>query len=154
VKRVTLGSVQDPNALVETQDLFLRQTMEVSAGEQNEGVRLALYFQRKAESITSGYSILADKALFAFVTTALSLPDAVANMDTDMLAALLEKRINFEDFKDPAKLDKFIARFTALYDMENQQSTTSIPSLLLGQTGIVDISQDLLTSVQAMYARF
>lgn len=154
VKRVALGSVQDPNALVETQDLFLRQTMEVNAGQQNEGVRLALYFQRKAPSITSGYGILADKALFAFVTTALSLPDAVANMDTDMLAALLEKRINFEDFKDSEKLDKFIARFTALYDMENQQSTTSIPSLLLGQTGIVDIGQDLLTSVQSMYTRF
>jgi hypothetical protein len=154
VKRATLGSVQDPNALVETQDLYIRQTMEVTAGEQNEGVRLALYFQRKAPDITSGYAILADKALFAFVTTALSLPDAVANMDTDMLAALIEKRINFEDFKDPEKLEKFIARFTALYDMENQQTTSSIPSLLLGQTEVVGIGQDLLANIQATYTRF
>ena len=154
VKRVALGSVQDPNSLLETQDLYVRQTMEVTAGEQNEGVRLALYFQRKAPSITSAYSFLADKALFAFVTTALSLPDAVANMDTDMLASLLKKRIDFEDFKDPEKLEKFIARFTALYDMENRQTSSSIPSLLLGQTEVVGIGQDLLTNIQAMYTRF
>lgn len=154
VKRATPGAVQDPNALIETQDLYIRQTMEVTAGDQNEGVRLALYFQRKAEGITSGYSILADKALFEVITTALSLPDAVANMDTDMLAALIEKRVDLEDFKDPEKLEKFIARFTALYDIENQQTTSSIPSLLLGQTEIVGIGEDLLTSVQAMYTRF
>jgi hypothetical protein len=154
VKRVALGSVQDPNALVETQDLYLRQTMEQAAGDQNQGVRLALYFQRKAASITSPMSILADKALTEVVMTALSIPDTAAQADVDVLVRMISSRIDIKDFKDPEKLDKFIARFSSLYDIQNPQTTTtSIPSLLLGQSGVVGIGQDLLTNIQAMYAR-
>jgi hypothetical protein len=32
-------------------DKYLRQTLEEQAGDENQGVRLALYFQRKAETI-------------------------------------------------------------------------------------------------------
>jgi hypothetical protein len=44
-------------------EAYIRQAMETKAGDQNDGVRLALYFARKAPSITSAYGILADKAL-------------------------------------------------------------------------------------------
>ena len=46
-----------------TVDRYVRQVMEEDAGSQNEGVRLALYFQRKAPTLTSAYGILADAAL-------------------------------------------------------------------------------------------
>ena len=36
-----------------TVDRYVRQTLEENAGRQNEGVRLALYFERKAPEITS-----------------------------------------------------------------------------------------------------
>lgn len=55
-------------------DKYTRQTLEVSVGEDNTGVRLALYFERMASSITSGYSIIADDALAQVVRTALSFP--------------------------------------------------------------------------------
>src|SRR5690606_13268765 len=80
-RRVVLGLAQDTNAVRETQDLYIRQTIEQTAGEENPGVRLALYFQRKATSITSAYSILADKALLEVVLTALQLPDAITQAD-------------------------------------------------------------------------
>ncbi|MCC7251235.1 DUF1217 domain-containing protein [Hyphomicrobium sp.] len=151
-KRIAVGQVQDPNVLANTQDLYIRQTMEQTAGDQNAGVRLALYFQRKASSIQSAYSILADKALLEVVMTSLGLPDTAAQADVDVLAKMISSRINLEDFKDPAKVEKFLARFAALYDIQNPQSTTSIPSLLLGQEGL-GIGQDLLSSIQSVKVR-
>src|SRR5690606_32364362 len=88
-KRVQLGQVQDPNALEDTQDRYVRQTMEQRAGDQNQGVRLALYFERKASSIQSAYSILADKALLEVVMTTLGLPDAAAQAEVDVLAKMI-----------------------------------------------------------------
>ena len=152
-KRVVLGLAQDANAVRETQDLYIRQTMEQSAGSQNPGVRLALYFERKASGITSAYSILADKALLEVVMTALGLPDAIAQAEVDTQAKLIANRLDFADFKDPKKVEKFISRFSALYDIKNPQQGPSIPSLLLGDTGIVGFGQDILTSIQAVQIR-
>lgn len=152
-RRVVLGLAQDTNAVREMQNLYIRQTMEQTAGEQNAGVRLALYFQRKASSITSAYSILADKALIEVVLTALQLPSSISQADIDTQAKLLAKRLDFDDFKDPAKVEKFLARYTALYDLQNPQQGPSIPSILLGDTGIIGFGQDLLTSIQATRIR-
>ena len=152
-KRVVLGLAQDANAVRETQDLYIRQTMEQRAGDQNAGVRLAMYFQRKASSITSAYSILADKALLEVVMTALGLPDAIAQSEVDTQAKLLASRLDFADFKDPAKVEKFISRFSALHDIKNPQQGASIPSLLLGDTGIIGFGDDLLASIQAVQIR-
>ena len=133
-----------------TQDAYIRQTMEEQAGDQNEGVRLALYFQRKASSLTGAYSILADKALLEVVMTALGLPAAVAQSDTDKLAQLIEKRLTISDFKDPAKVEKFLARFAALYDIDNPQTQQSITSMLLsGNTSSV-FGVDMLTSINSI----
>ena len=58
-----------------TVDRYVRQTLEEDAGAQNEGVRLALYFERKASRASvSAYSILADPALLKVVQTALGIP--------------------------------------------------------------------------------
>ncbi|MDQ8698982.1 DUF1217 domain-containing protein [Hyphomicrobium sp. LHD-15] len=153
-ERVSAGQAQDQDDLMRTQDLYIRQTMEETAGEQqSEGVRLALYFERKASSITSAYSILADKALLEVVLTALNLPDSVAQADVDTQAKMLEKRLDFADFKDPKKLDKFLTRFAALYDMANPSTTSSVPSILLGQQQSALIGEDLLTSIQSLKRR-
>jgi hypothetical protein len=152
-KRVTLGLAQDPYALKGTQDLYVRQTMEQKAGAENPGVRLALYFQRKASSIESAYSILADKALREVVMTALGLPEAAAQADVDVLAKMISNRIDIADFQDPDKLEKFLARFSALYDIANPQSVSSIPSMLLGQQDGLGIGMDLLGSIQAIKVR-
>lgn len=153
VKRVAVGQAQDSDDLLRTQDLYIRQTMEQQAGAENQGVRLALYFQRKASTIVSAYSVLADKALLEVVLTALNLPDSVAQADVDTQAKLIAKRFDLADFKDPAKVEKFLARFTALYDLKNPQSAPSIPSLLLGQQQSADFGLDVLTSIQSLRRR-
>ena len=69
VARSEVGVAQNTDDLVRTYGLYYRQTVEEDAGRQNEGVRLALYFERKASSITSAFSILADKALLQVAQT-------------------------------------------------------------------------------------
>jgi hypothetical protein len=153
-KRVTVGLAQDAPSLAETQDLYVRQTMEQTAGEENQGVRLALYFQRKAPELPAVINILADKALLEVVMTTLGIPDSAAQADVDVLTKMIENRLDVADFKDPAKLNKFLAKFAALYDLENQQSSgTNIPALLLGQGQDLGISESLLTSIQALNFR-
>jgi len=150
VARSEIGVAQEKGELVTTQDLYIRQTMEQQAGAGNAGVRLALYFQRKAGTITSGLSVLADKALTQVVMTALGIPDAAQQGDVDKLAKMIESRVNFDDFKDPAKLDKFLSRFSALYDINNPSTTQSIPSIILNQSSSYGFSEDLLASMQTL----
>jgi len=113
-----------------TDKLYLLQTMEEQAGQTSDGTRLALYFMRKAPALTSSYGILADKALYSVVRTALGLPEGMVNMDVDQQAKMLDKKLNVKDFADEKKLDKFVARFAAMYDNQNSD-TSSNPILQL-----------------------
>ena len=118
----------------EVVDKFIRQQMEVNAGElDGEGVRLALYFQRNAGDIKSPYDVLADKALTKVVRTALGLPDAFSSADIDRQAAVLEERLKDYDFTNVEDVSKFLTRFTALWDAT--QVTTQDPILGLFNVG-------------------
>lgn len=129
-----------------TVDKYLRQTLEENAGNDNEGVRLALYFQRKASEITEPYQILADTALATVVRTALSLPDQFALTDIDKQAELFTNSIDFTDFQDPEKLETFLQRFTSLWELSNPTSVNTASVLLGGSSGF-GISGDLLLSL-------
>jgi Protein of unknown function (DUF1217) len=131
-----------------TVDRYLRQTMEEDAGVQNEGVRLALYFQRKAAEIESPMEILADPALLKVVQTALGISPLTAAADIDKQAAMITARLDLEDLKDPEKLDQFLARFTSLWELENGQALAASPSILLGQPLTFGLSANLLSSLQ------
>jgi len=131
-------------------DQFYRQTLEVREGERNEGVRLALYFERKAPDIDSAYDILADRALAETVYTALGLPDEFAMTDIDKQADYLEERLEIEKFSDADYLSDFLSRFSALYDLDNGSQTATSPSLTLyaNSQGVVQMSEGLLASIQ------
>lgn len=131
-----------------TVDLYVRQTVEEDAGEQNEGVRLALYFDRKAEGITNAYDVLADAALLQVVQTALSLPETMSLLDLDRQAELINDRLDLEDLKDPEKLAEFLTQFAAKWEIDHPTSTQSVPSLLIGQPIEAGIGIDLLSSLQ------
>lgn len=123
--------VQSRTQIVTTADLYNRQTLEEEAGDQSEGARLALYFQRKAPTITSAFSILADKALLQVAQTALGLPTSMSNADIDVQAKMITQKLDISDLQDPDKLKKFIARFSALYDVANSDVTQTNPALLI-----------------------
>lgn len=129
---------------------FMRQTLEENAGQQNEGVRLALYFQRKIGTITNHYQLLSDKALGEVVRTALGLPDAFATANIDRQVAVLKERVDFEDLKDPEKMNRFLTRFTTMYEMKNGMSSTPNLSLLLQPSTGIGISTDMLLTLQKL----
>ena len=135
-----------------TVDKYMRQTLEGDAGKQNEGVRLALYFERKAPSVTNAYEILSDRALAKVVYTALGLPSSFANADIDKQAKLIEERIDFADFKDPKDLGKFLNRFTTLYEIENPTVNTQSLVMSLFTQPEYGVSTDLLLTMQRMKA--
>ena len=134
-----------------TVDNYVRQTLEEDAGKQNEGVRLALYFERKADEIDSVLEILADPALSKVVRTALSIPDATATIDLDKQIAMIEKKFDVEDLKDPAKLAKFMQRFTSLWEINNPTSSpASQLTALFAQPMGYGFSNDLLMTLQTL----
>ncbi|MEP6564329.1 MAG: DUF1217 domain-containing protein [Mesorhizobium sp.] len=140
-----------PAAQQGTVDKYMRQTLEENAGKTNQGVRLALYFDRKAPGITSWYDVLADTALASVVRTALGLPDSFASADIDKQAQLFEQKLDLTDFTTPAKLSKFLTRFTSLWEVNHPTSTvqTSI-SVLFAQPTAAGISTDLMMAMQKM----
>jgi hypothetical protein len=131
-----------------TVDNYVRQTLEENAGAQNEGVRLALYFQRKASGITNAYDILADPALLKVAQTALSIPAASGAQDIDKQASMINARLKIADLKDPKLLDKFLTRFTSLYELQNSSAATSPSVMLISGPTEAGINQTLLQSLQ------
>jgi hypothetical protein len=134
-----------------TVDRYLRQTLEEDAGRQNEGVRLALYFERKAPSVTNYYEILADTALAKVVRTALGFPEALAQADIDKQAAMIEARLDLEDLKDPDKLGEMLTRFATLWEIDNPSAAPqSSISVLFTQQPEFGISTDVLFALQRL----
>jgi hypothetical protein len=131
-------------------DRFLRQTLEEEAGAQNEGVRLALYFERMAPNISSYYEILGDRALGIVVRTMLGLPDAVAQLDIDKQVQLMKSRIDIEDFKDPKKLSDLVNRFTTMWEINNPSSPQMSSIATLFQPPQFGISTDVLMTIAKM----
>lgn len=134
-----------------TVDKYLRQTLEENAGAQNEGVRLALYFERKGPELTNFYEILADPALGKVVRTALSLPESFASADVDKQVKYFEEKFALEDFQDPEKLGKFLQRFTSLWELNNPTATpTTSLSVLFSQPTELGISSSTLLALQML----
>lgn len=141
-----LGVAQNKGALESTNDLYLHQTLEEQEGDTDDGVRLALYFQRKASSVNSVYDIMADSALYSVVQTTYSLPSSMSSMDVDAQAKLLEKVINVDDLHNSTKLNSLMQRFSVMYDLANGNSSSTSPALSILQ-GSSGVSADTLLSI-------
>lgn len=138
-------SVQD-----DVVDMYVRQSLEDKEGEENAGVKLGLYFERKAPEIENMMELLADPALAEVARTLAGIPQEAAGADLDVQVAMLEERIDIEDLKDPDKLKDLMIRFTALWDLENQNTNTSIPNVLLSGNNMVSMDEGLLASLQGL----
>jgi hypothetical protein len=130
-----------------TVDKYHRLTLEEEAGVDNTGVRLALYFERTAPELDSVYGILADTALYEVVRTALGIPAEIAASDIDKQADMLKSRLDIEDFKDPEKLNTFMQRFTALWELDNPSFGSVDSSLLLSSSTGFGITPELMLSI-------
>jgi len=136
------------SATTEAVEKYIQQTLEQREGTDNQGVRLALYFKRKASSITKTMGILADKAVLEFVQTTFNIPTNASKADIDIQVRQLEKLIDVKDFQDPKKVDKLIQRFSAMWDMNNPSASTAAPILnLFNQSSDQGINLDLMMSI-------
>lgn len=132
-----------------TVDKFVRQVLEEDAGANNEGVRLALYFKRKAPNITSAVELLAETALLKVVETMFNMNLSSGNIDKNI--SRIEKQLDVADLKDPEKLDKLLIRFTSMWELnEPTANSTSNVGLLFSQPIEAGINQDLLSSLQSL----
>lgn len=138
-----------------TVDRYIRLVFEEEAGRDNEGVRLALNFERKAGQLTSAYGLLADKALMTVAATALQLPNGFNSFDVDKQAKILASRVNVRDFATAEIREKFLRRFTALWDISNPIGSSAAFANLSGSSAIGignrgDIGVNLLQAIQAI----
>jgi hypothetical protein len=132
---------------------YIRQKMETDQGQTEPGAQLALYFERNAPSIKSVYNILADKSLLTVVQTALGISQYMSMMNIDRQAEMLKNVVKLDDFKDPVKLQKFIQRFAAIYDVNNGGTQGSLPANLVvntRSTATVGFSASLLSAMQGL----
>lgn len=137
---------QQRGAVLGTVNQYVRQTLEEQQGESNQGVRLAMYFERMAPTISSAYGFLSDDALFEFFKTAFSVPSSIANMDVTKQAELVTKYIDITQLQDPEYVEKIVKRYTALYDVQSG-SQSPVLSILSGSTSI---SADTLLAVSQL----
>lgn len=142
---------QQRGGILQTTSQYARQTLEEQQGDSNAGVRLALYFERKAPDITSAYGVLSDDAIFEFFKTAYSLPDTIANMDVTKQAEMVTKFMDLSKFQDQDYLDELIKRFTALYDTKNSNSSSPALTILSGSS--TSISADTLLAVAQLSSK-
>jgi len=89
------------------------------------------------------------------VQTALGISPLTSAENIDTQANLISGKLNIGDLQDPKKLQSFIERFCALYDINNSGNTTSqnpnVPDALLtnaSDSGGFGVS--LLSSMQGI----
>ncbi|MFC7699914.1 DUF1217 domain-containing protein [Bradyrhizobium sp. GCM10028915] len=155
VARLPMMGPQKRDQFRETQANYVEQSLEQQQGDANPGVRLALYFQRKAGDITSAYDILADKALSEVFRTTFDLPDSMAAMPIDQQAKFVDRFMKIKDLSDPAKVTKLLSRFSAMYDIRNSQSTGQgqFPLLNLFQGSSSGISDSTYLAIAKLRTR-
>ena len=136
ISREKATGAQNMGSVMATQQAYLDQMLEAQQGEDNPGVRLALYFQRTASTIKDAYSILGDDALQEFFRVTFSLPAEFSAINVDKQARVVEKHLHLPDLRDPAKLAKLIQRFTVMYDLDSGSSQASPAMLMSGGGGI------------------
>ena len=131
-------------------DRYVRETLETEAGQDNDGVRLALYFQREAPSVTSAYDLLADPALWQVVKTTFGFPDAMANAPIEAQAAAVDAQLNVADLSDPTKLARLLTRFTASWDATEVTAVDPALALFTDQSATPTVDSGLIETLNTL----
>ena len=130
---------------------YLEQQLEDDQGAMDPGVQLALYFQRIAPTITSGYSVLADKNLTEVAQTIFNLPPGTSANQIDKEAGALKKLMPIADLQNPTKLKSLVERFTATYDLNygpgGIDANTPLTVANSNKTSAVSAATSILTGV-------
>ncbi len=121
------SSVSTSSAIQTTTNDYVEQKLESDEGQQNPGVQLALYFQRVAPTVSTGYGIMGDENLLDVVQTIFGLPPETAGTDIAAEASVISKLVPTSTLQDPTKLQQLTERFTAMYDSTYGPGSTAAP---------------------------
>jgi hypothetical protein len=98
---------------------YLERQFINSQGRSNEAVGAVLEFRKKVPTLNSWFDVFKDKPLYAFMRTALGVPDSVVKLDIDKAAAWFEKKFAFEKFQDPKEVSRLERQYATLSDSQN-----------------------------------
>jgi hypothetical protein len=143
-------SVTSSSFINQVVNKYIEAQFELVVGNSSNALREARYASQQLPSITSWYSVIADKPLADVIQTVLGLPASFGALDVDQQSNTFSQRMNIKDFKDPAKLSKLLTRYVAMNDAKNQQTSANIAETLLngfGSTKVINITLPSTTAV-------
>jgi hypothetical protein len=124
----------DPRLVERIIDQALTNRFEKAQGEANPGLREAMYFKRLIGTVRDVNALMSDRVLTSVARGALGLPEKFGLLSFEQQKTILEKRIDFESFKDPKAVDRFVQ--TYLIKTQGTQPAAQNPMLaLLGGGG-------------------
>lgn len=98
---------------------YLERQFINTQSRSNEAVGEILEFRKKVPDLKSWFDVMKDKPLYAFMRTALGVPDSVVKLDIDRAAAWFEKKFAFEKFKDPKEVARLERQYATLSDTQS-----------------------------------
>ena len=147
--RPELG-IQTKRGLLETEDLYLNQTLEQQRGEGQCRRAACTLFPASGKRPSTPLTIFWPTAPFCrVIQTTFSIPEAMSSADVDVQYAYINRLLDVKDLQDPDKLEKLLLRFTALYDVENNVDISAAQLILSGGGG-GGISADTLFSLSQL----
>ncbi|MGU3494025.1 DUF1217 domain-containing protein [Xanthobacteraceae bacterium A53D] len=125
-------TLNPPMTTTDVANRFIAQSLETAVGQDDQGVQLALYFKRNAKDIKTAFSVIGDAAMWKVVQTVYGFPATMGKIDIDQQRKIVEAKFNPADMQDPAKVDRLLQRFTAIWDATENVSSDPILELFGG----------------------
>lgn len=125
---------------------FQANSFEVSTGDQDQAMRIALYAQRQLSDIadsdgsvdTKWFTIMGDPPLRNLFQKALNLPESFGQIDIDQQLGVFKERAkkafgteDVANFSDPEKLQELITKFIVKDQIDNFGNSLSSGSIAL-----------------------
>ena len=129
--------------MAEIADTFRTQSFEVSVGEQDDSMRIALYAQRELNRLASDpmsedakwFSIMASPPLRKMLETALNLPTSFGQINIDKQLEIFQDRAGealgkdtISQFTDPELIEKLTSLYLARSQIETLDLATTSAS--------------------------
>jgi hypothetical protein len=134
-----LSVIQNPSVQSTIANAYAQVTWMNSLNQQTPGIANALSFRSAASSITSVDQILGNSTFFTVVTTALGLPQTIANLDLAGEAQAVSSRLDVTKFQDPAFVERFTQQYLIMAASQAQSTSnaTNITTLAVQASSLV-----------------
>jgi hypothetical protein len=141
--------LSNPASVAAIVNQYATANYETSQGQQDPGMKEALYFRRMIGSVKSINQLMADPVLTKVAVGGAGLPQQFGLLDYSQQVPILTKAIDLTKFTKPAYVDQFVEQ----YLFQNQASQSGAASAtgilsLLGGSGATS-GTDLLSTLFA-----